>query len=212
MALSTKRNQIVGMIVCLVPVDVMHMQLVLPSLALFPAKLTRPFIPVLDLLAQTLPVGGVFPFGDAPLPRRIVDTRRCASQNKGLACCPPSNAKFIHHLDDGAHINAKLVGNFGNCALFVAVLQAQPVWVVIQHFGAIVARCISLPFTVLAHPAHWLTATASAQRRRARRLVSGLARTMVTRLRLCARSVPVLLEHVADMPGRAPQSRANFSI
>lgn len=211
MAFNAKRNQIVGMVVPLVPVDMMHVQFVPPSLALLPAKLASPFVPVLDLLAQTFPVRSVFPFGDAAFPCRIVGPYGSATRHQGFTCAATGNAALFHGLDDGADFHAKLSCDLRKCALLFNVLGAQPFCVVIRLLGTVMALGVLLPTFVAGVPCNGSAATARAQRSLAAGIGS-LARAMLTRFGLGTRLVVMLFQHVTDMTGRAIENGGDFLV
>jgi hypothetical protein len=81
-ALGAKGNQIIGMVVQFVAVDVMNVKMYTPMLAALATMLACPLIAILDCFADALPVGGILPFGHAALPCGILFASGTSAQNE----------------------------------------------------------------------------------------------------------------------------------
>lgn len=209
---GTQGNQVVGMIVKFVSVNMMHMQVNAPTFALFAAILASPFVAVLNLLAQTLPVRRVVPFGNTAFPCGIVGATYRAAQNKGFRQAAPLDAKLFHRLNNGRSIDTKLRGNFIDGSHFVNILGAQPVRIMVKLFGAVMTRCIFLPKLIFTNPLNRRTAAARAQGCGAIWLIDGFAGATLASLGICATFIAVLLEEIANMRGRTAKRGSNLFV
>lgn len=191
MASGTEGNQIVRMIVGFVLINMMHMQSMSPSLALFLAKLTSPFVSIFNLLAKTLPVGRVIPLGNATFPCRIIRSRSCAACKQGLASCTSGNASFLHGLNNRSAVNANLLGDFFYGANFSHVFVVQPIRIVIIFLWSIVTWSIFLPKAIFAYPFCLSTTTTGTQGCGRIRLIDGFAGSALAGFGLTAMWIPM---------------------
>ena len=142
----TQRNQIAGIVVRFVLVNMMHMEFMSPSFALLSTKLARPFIAILNLLAKTFPVGCVSPFRNATLPRGVVGAGDGAAQQKRLGQSALWYAVILHCFCNGLTASNKHFRNFlyGMVLRYIKVLQYIPTAFLKQRMRGILSPFLPL--------------------------------------------------------------------
>lgn len=121
MALGAEGDQVVWMIVGLVLINMVYMQAVAPSLALFVAKLTSPSVAVLNLFAECFPVMRIVPIGNATFPSWIVSAASGAADLKCIRLRTQFNPMINYCLLDRFVTNVHFFGNFPNGVILYTV-------------------------------------------------------------------------------------------
>lgn len=200
------------MVIEFVSIDMMHVQMNTPTLALFAAILACPFVTAFDFLAKPFPVGRVLPLGNATLPSGIFGATRRAAQDQRFGQRTAFDTVLVHRLDDNRRIDTELRGDFVDRTRLVNVLATQPISIMVQLFWTVMAWCVCLPLAVLADPLDSKTTAAFAQRRGAIGLIDGLAGATLSRFGIRAPLVSVLLKKVANVTSRAAKHLGSFFI
>lgn len=208
----TKGNQIMGMVVRFVLVNMMHMQSVSPSFALFIAKLARPFIAVFDLLTKTLPVWRIGPFSNATLPGRIVGARDRAARDKSLRCVADFHSELLHYPTNRPWRDVELSGDLRLRSVLFVVFALQPFGIMVDTFRKLVSADVLALMTYVFRRWQQLTTSASTERRWASWFVDRSTWAALASFRIAPALVAMTLEQHRHLIAGATKSLSGFIV
>jgi hypothetical protein len=150
MARRAQRDQVRRGVVQLVPVDVMNVQRITPTLSLLAAILARPSIAIANLASKALPIRRVFPLGDAPTPSGV----GCSSLDAGvrfgaIAYCDAVPFQMSKHRRLG---NVKSLRHGSRRPPLDHVLLVKPLARLPRLRGLVMAPHVSRPSVVVGEP------------------------------------------------------------
>lgn len=209
-------------------IDMMHVQMNTPTLARLSATLTRPFVAVLDLLADAFPVGRIVPLGNATFPGRIIWAERRTARNQAFARCANGDFVEFQGFSHGTLANAKDLGNLcgrpalldieiidqGNVQIFMkgllgvgcyeSIARANRGWLAkcwLHNFAVVsgIMPSYKLEPSLIAGIPHNGNATTAGAQRSIASFIRLLTRTFLSCLHLGATLVAMLFEKVTDM-------------
>lgn len=183
-----------------------------PTLALFATCLARPFVAVFGFLTKSLPVRRIVPVGYTTFPGGIVCARHGTTNQKRFGSCSTIKTMFFHGLNNGASVDAKLVGYLLNGTFPVNVFSFKPIGVMIKLCQSIMARYISLPSVFLADPSNTFATATRTKRGRTRGLIAWLTWSTFSCLSVTAAWEVVFVKEVADVARSARKSLCRFLV
>lgn len=200
------------MVISFILVNMMNVEVITPSLALFAAKLTSPFVTVFYGLANRLPVISIVTISNTAFPCRILFGTHGTTSNKCFFRGSSVDSTLFHGLDNCTLIHIELFGYVIDRSAFLYVLSMKPIRIMVKLFGPVMTLNIFLPNAVFANPFSWLTTATSAKRCFSHRLIDWLTGSTLSCFGVCSAFVSVALKNEFNQWGRTFKSFCHFVI